>query len=337
MLIPKFWAEASVSLTRRTTNGRTKSRVIKRWGWSSESEALALDHAWQRLAQAHAAVLAGKEVRSIERRHLYPLEEGEPIREEVLQEVGGTVLTRNTYGAVCLNSPNVLFVDIDHTPVKAQWEMHATIFLVLVGMLNALWTEHALREAPAVLRLVAAMPLAALCWLLVARPALDWLWRKFKPTPFETSLARVKDFAAKNPSWSLRVYETPAGLRVLVQHRTFTPNEPEVDYAFKALGADQRYAGLCRRQQCFRARLTPKPWRMGEWKEDALSRKAWPVKGADLATRQAWVEKYDLARIPYAGCKFLLELGATTPCEEARHVRSVHDELSKANSTLSLA
>jgi hypothetical protein len=37
--------------------------------------------------------------------------------------------------------------------------------------------------------------------------------------------ARVEAFVKRHPDWHLRLYRTPAGLRVLVLHRTFAPGE----------------------------------------------------------------------------------------------------------------
>lgn len=36
-----------------------------------------------------------------------------PIREEIIGRAGDAVITRNGYGACCLNVPNVLFGDVD--------------------------------------------------------------------------------------------------------------------------------------------------------------------------------------------------------------------------------
>jgi len=35
-----------------------------------------------------------------------------PIREEIVSRHGDTIITRNSYGARCLNTPNALFADI---------------------------------------------------------------------------------------------------------------------------------------------------------------------------------------------------------------------------------
>jgi hypothetical protein len=62
---------------------------------------------------------------------------------------------------------------------------------------------------------------------------------------------------------SYRVYRTHSGCRVICTSRTF----PWSDSAYHArrlmqfLRADPQYVLLCNTQKCYRARLTPKPWR----------------------------------------------------------------------------
>jgi hypothetical protein len=43
---------------------------------------------------------------------------GTPIREEVLERRDESVMTRNSYGAHCLNTENVAIADIDFPPQK---------------------------------------------------------------------------------------------------------------------------------------------------------------------------------------------------------------------------
>jgi len=65
---------------------------------------------------------------------------------------------------------------------------------------------------------------------------------------------------------SYRVYRTHSGCRVICTSRTF--EHPEDAYFAKRfmvfLKADRKYVTLCDAQECYRARLTPKPWRMGD-------------------------------------------------------------------------
>lgn len=84
------------------------------------------------------------------------------------------------------------------------------------------------------------------------------------------SRAPVTEFAAMDALAALirrcgdlafRVYATRAGLRYLCINREFDPTAPETLALMNDLKADARYVTLCRVQKCFRARLTPKPWR----------------------------------------------------------------------------
>ena len=48
-----------------------------------------------------------------EARVAYNGSNGVPIREEVFAKHDDIIITRNLYGSLCLNTPNVLFADID--------------------------------------------------------------------------------------------------------------------------------------------------------------------------------------------------------------------------------
>ncbi|UXI69185.1 hypothetical protein [Tahibacter amnicola] len=68
----------------------------------------------QRANAALAQVVSGQNLRRRESREPYGLSQGLPIREEVLARHDEVVITRNSYGAQCLNTPDVLIADIDH-------------------------------------------------------------------------------------------------------------------------------------------------------------------------------------------------------------------------------
>ncbi|MEZ6131197.1 MAG: hypothetical protein R3C59_21190 [Planctomycetaceae bacterium] len=64
----------------------------------------------------------------------------------------------------------------------------------------------------------------------------------------------------RDASW--RLYGTHSGYRLICTSRPI--GQEEMWYARKLLRffrADPRYIDLCEKQKCFRARLTPKPWR----------------------------------------------------------------------------
>ena len=81
--------------------------------------------------------------------------------------------------------------------------------------------------------------------------------------PVQAALAKARHWAESQPGWTWRIYRTKAGLRLLATHALFDAADPVCESAFEAVGADPLYRKLCQTQKCFRARLTPKPWRCG--------------------------------------------------------------------------
>jgi len=63
-----------------------------------------------------------------------------------------------------------------------------------------------------------------------------------------------------------RVYRTFAGCRVACTSRPFAwaVDAWQAERLMRFLDADPKYAALCGKQKCYRARLTPKPWRVEE-------------------------------------------------------------------------
>lgn len=111
MLIPYFWAEA-----RLQNKSSGKQVTVRRWGWSDLNQADAQALANRRAQDALQRVLAGESLHRRETKDSYGTQEGVPIREEVVSRHGENVVTRNSYGSLCLNAPRVLFADID-----AEW------------------------------------------------------------------------------------------------------------------------------------------------------------------------------------------------------------------------
>src|SRR5436305_1374661 len=106
MIVPEYWAEA-----RREVRHNRKQLIVRRFGWSDESVAAAQAHADARAQDALHAIADGQALPRSERRTNYGVD-GVPIREQIVERHGDIVLTRNSYGALCLNTPDVLFADI---------------------------------------------------------------------------------------------------------------------------------------------------------------------------------------------------------------------------------
>jgi hypothetical protein len=156
-----------------------------------------------------------------------------------------------------------------------------------------------------------------------------------KPTdPAEAALARLREWQARQPEWALRIYRTKAGMRLLATHDHFDPVSSDTQRLLASLGSDPLYTTLCRTQACFRARLTPKPWRIG------LKTPIWhyPFEtSAHEARFQAWLQSYDAAAPRYAVCRLLAELGPRSQTAEASAVLTIHDRYACPPGNLPLA
>lgn len=326
MIVPEYWAEAR-------EQARHKGRIVtvRRYGWSDDGVAAAQLHARARALEALGAILSGAALPRRELRTNYGIA-GVPVREQIVARHGDVVITRNSYGALCLNTPDVLFADVDLGPRPSG-------FVMSIGGLAA----------------VAALGFAVgfMAWHWIAGVALSmvavWAFNRFtlqrQQTAFDRdggaearALGLVDAFVADHPDWHLRVYRTPAGLRVLAMHRTFQPQDDDAAALFSALGADHLYTVMCKVQHCFRARLTPKPWRIGIDQRIRPPVAAWSAEQATLPERLAWVSGYESRSDGYAACRYLRSLGDTTRVDpKAEHVRGLHDAMARADSDLPLA
>jgi len=148
------------------------------------------------------------------------------------------------------------------------------------------------------------------------------------------SLVQLEAFLGDHPDWGVRLYRTTAGLRLLVTHALFDPCADSTQQQMALIGADPLYARLCRNQECFRARLTPKPWRCGHWP----NRTTWPHEDAEQADRfAAWLAEYEQKQSGYAACRYLGTVGADTVHPEVASVIELHDEYCRAHQELPLA
>ena len=328
MIVPAYWAES-----RRQHRDPQQQRTVRRFGWSDLSQEAAQAHADARAEEALARVLAGESLPSRDRKLPYNGAHGLPIREEVLQREGEAVLTRNSYGARCLNTPDVLFVDIDFpTRAPASWSWAVWLVVPLVGLLAS----------------VSSWWRAGSGWLLLGivlfgLPA-PWLagrlhraWQRFRGGPEAAARRRVEAFVRARPAWNMRLYRTPAGLRVLATHAVFDPHDAEVQACFKALGADPRYRAMCRNQRCFRARVSAKPWRIGIMQHLRPRPGVWPVAPERMALRTAWVADYEARAQGYAACRYLGDVGSGSTDLRVVPVRQWHDDLCRAHTQLPLA
>jgi hypothetical protein len=327
MQIPNYWAVTTLDHTH--PDGRVLT--IRRYGWSDDSEAAARARAEQRAQQALQRLLAGDEVLRREGRLGYNGIDGTPIREEVIERRGELVLTRNSYGALCLNTPDVLFVDIDDADFERPVLGNASVWVagILLALLVGVFVN--LQHSPHGW-LLAALILMLTSWVGLRKGREgEALGAQRKQRALARLRTRMDEFLQRHPDWLVRLYQTPAGLRLLVMHRLFEPAEPEVQACFAAFEADPIYVRMCLSQQCFRARVSPKPWRLG-WRRGlsgALSH--WPPEPAAMPQRARWVQGYERKAQDYAACQFIEEFGQGHCHPQAAALRDWHDQLCRAN------
>ena len=128
-----------------------------------------------------------------------------------------------------------------------------------------------------------------------------------------------------------RVYETCRGVRLLLSTRAKTVlRSPEMAPLFRKFGADPLYSELCVRQNCCRARLTPKPARI---RMKTLLKFRFPYKEEEKEAIHAWLTEYEAKSKNYAVCRLAARYGKrfTSPAVE------FHDRVTGAESRLPLA
>ncbi|XZG69517.1 hypothetical protein ACTSKR_12775 [Chitinibacteraceae bacterium HSL-7] len=320
MLIPEYWAEC-----RRTQKYGQRQLTVRRFGWSTHSYAEAQTMADERVADAIGRLIAGEDVPRLERKTAYGNADGTPIREQVLSRHGQEVITRNAYGAHCLNTPRALFADVDYPATSMLKPGYA---LPVFGVLAALSVVVSITQQ----EMWFLLPFL-LGSLILSLPIGHWLGRLRPPaviTPEVAARERVAAFVATHPDWGIRVYRSPSGLRLLATHRPFSTDEADVASFFEAVGTDPLYAQLCHNQRCFRARLTGKPWRMGLHENPRKSLGIWPVPFAQEARRREWIGRYEAMVPNFAACQYIETLGVARAHPDISAVVELHDRLCRA-------
>ena len=359
MLIPKYWAQHKQRFELlETSSNPSKQATIKRYGWSDISQMEALSHAKLRVNDAHERWLAGEDILRRERKEEYNEGNGIPIREQIISEhsfpeneltnnsatATQLIVTRNSYGAQVANVDNIAIIDVDNDDLLRHiypddYTHHGFMPAFLVNQSNPA-SKIKIWFFVVVFILIASI----IAWL-----GLSWLWLlvvMFGATAYLWQQASVKDKAraqkyaddaasllpymtdlikkriANHPTESFRLYQTPAGFRIIATHDVVLPSDRLVAEWFAYFHADTNYVRLCQVQQCFRARLTAKPWRLSVVENNKLAKDI-PAKdfwfGSDntdvdnsieqrqdeLKARKQWVADYDKYAKNYRACHYV--------------------------------
>lgn len=119
-----------------------------------------------------------------------------------------------------------------------------------------------------------------------------------------------------------RIYRTAGGLRGLVTSQPFDPKASATAALLAEVGCDPLYIRLCQAQQSFRARLTPKPWRIAM----RPPHERWPFADEDQAAQLAdWVRRYEAASRDRSICRLMEHAGPQAIAPELAPVVALHD------------
>lgn len=151
------------------------------------------------------------------------------------------------------------------------------------------------------------------------------LFKRDRRSAKEKIFDMVRKLAAtpKYQEYGFRLYETYQGARVIVLGQEFDPRDYATKKVMEEFNCDRLYAFLCRQQGCYRARLTPKPYRM---KMRGYKVK-FPREGNDSEFQQ-WLADYERNSRGFCVCRFVEQIGANHPLND---VVCLHDEMTGVN------
>jgi len=118
------------------------------------------------------------------------------------------------------------------------------------------------------------------------------------------------------------VYRTKAGLRVIVTSRQFDPTSQQSQGLLEKFGSDRIYMTLCQNQQCFRARLTPKPWRCFVQRPPSLFPRS---DEAEQKRFKEWLAEYERQSVQYKVCERVEQLGNERLSPTEQRIVDLHD------------
>lgn len=127
-----------------------------------------------------------------------------------------------------------------------------------------------------------------------------------------------------------RVYETRKGVRVIVLGRSFDAKDKGTRKIMRRFNCDWLYTTLCMKQDCFRARLTPKPYRM----RIPTVKVQYPRGVEEEVKLKDWLSVYDAESVKYCVCKFIGQFG---DAHKSGEIVKYHDEATGAHKNLKLA
>lgn len=160
------------------------------------------------------------------------------------------------------------------------------------------------------------------------------LFRGKQDPPDVQALAKLRAALTAVSGASFRIYRTAAGFRVLGTDRLYEPSDAATITFMQSAATDPAFVTLCKVQDCFRARLTPKPWRIGLGSPTMVH----PARNVeDERATQDWAMRYEQTCRDWATCKFVERCGREVVHPEVAPILKLHDAATRCESTLPLA
>lgn len=262
---------------------------VSSWGWSANDPAEAQQRSEESSQRLAARITAGQPFPD-----KYISYGDRPVREEILNEITDetsnlfAMVTRNRYGAVVLNTSDLMFIDVDVPEAESPG---------LLASIKSLFGSHPIDK-------------------------------------YTMTLDHILQTARSLTQYTFRIYRTYAGFRCVVINKRINPGSAESEDLFAAFRSDPLYVRLCKNQESFRARLTPKPWRCNQ----AAPFYFFPFANAEVEeVSRKWEREYAAASAPYATCKFIEQIGNDRTVADFRHLLDLHDKETRSTADLPLA
>lgn len=314
MIIPKFWSKKKLIIT-----VNKKNYTVTRYGWSEFDQAEADHMANERAESALKELVSGKPTNKKENLFYHGIIRY--AKEEVHSVIGENVITRNGYGALCLNTPNIFIADID---IKEEDTLFSKlVFAFLIFCFSSSFFDLN------VMTFTIISILSWLCGLFISNTFyMFFLKEHHRQNQLKDLIKKIHHIIENDKNKNFHLYETPMGYRAIILNEKHDPKSSVTQELFKQLKTDKIYAMMCINQDCFRARISPKPWRVGI--KARIPKLSIPRSLLTIPAREQWVKNYDKESENYCSAKFLSNFGSHIVCAEAKIVKKAHDEYSKS-------
>lgn len=131
-------------------------------------------------------------------------------------------------------------------------------------------------------------------------------------------MEHIENACQKFSKYGFRIYETRNGYRVIVTDFKAKPSDQLVQKMFEEFYCDKLYHALCNKQECYRARLTPKP----EYLRCKRVKIKFPRTPEQNSKVDRWIEYYNRRAHNKAVCRFVKSIGG-----EETPITRYHDEM----------